>query len=122
MLYRFLGPPAWAAARQFASIHALDGRVTPEDDGVAIASWLARRDGQPHPALRTERRYQWRNDRLLVADGVNVAQPITGLAYRYPRGIEWFEVDAPTSWRVRDNHVPFGPLGTGVTASIHYEI
>ena len=30
MLYRFLGPPAWAAASQYASIHALDGRVTPQ--------------------------------------------------------------------------------------------
>ena len=122
MLYRFLGPPAWAAASQYASIHALDGRVMPKGDGVKIASWLARRDGQPHPALRTERQYQWRDDRLLVADGVNVAQPITGLAYRYPRGVESFEVDAPTSWRVRDNQVHFGPLGAGVSATIHYEI
>ena len=122
MLYRFLGPPAWAAVGQYASIHALDGRVTPEDDGVVIASGLARPDGQAHPALRTERSYRWRDDRLLVADGVNVTQPTTGLAYRYPRGVEWFEVDAPTSWRLRDNQVHFGPLGAGVTASIHYEI
>ena len=122
MLYRFLGPPAWAAADQFASIHALDGEVTLDDDRVLIASCLARADGQPHPALRTDRRYRWNGDRLLVADGVSIAQPITGLAYRYPAAIEWFEVDAPTSWRVEDNQVRFGPLGAGVTASIRYEI
>ena len=122
MLYRFLGPPAWAADGQFASIHALDGEVTLDDDGVLIASWLARADGQPHPALRTERVYRWNGDRLRVADAVSIAQPITDLAYRYPEAIEWFEVEAPTSWRVDDNQVRFGPLGAGVTASIHYEI
>lgn len=122
MLYRFFGPPAWAAAGQFASIHALDGEVTPDDDGVMIASWLARPDGEPHPGLPTKRRYRWNGDRLLVVDRVNVAQPITGLAYRYPRAIEWFEVDAPTSWSVADNQVRFGPLGAGVAASIRYEI
>ena len=122
MLYRFLGPPAWAAAGRFASIHALDGEVTLEDDGVLVASCLARADGEPHPALRTERRYRWNGDRLLVADAVSVAQPITGLAYRYPRAIEWFEVEAPTSWRAHDNQVRFGPLGAGVAASIRYEI
>ncbi len=122
MLYRFLGPPAWAADGQFASIHALDGEVTLEDDGVQVASYLARADGQPHPALLTERGYRWNGDRLLVADAVSVAKPITGLAYRYPRAIEWFEVEAPTSWRVHDHQVRFGPLGAGVTASIRYEI
>lgn len=122
MLYRFLGPPAWAAAGQFASIHALDGEVTLEADGILIASCLARADGQPHPALRTERRYRWNGDRLLVSDAVSVAHPITGLAYRYPKAIKWFEVEAPTSWRVEDNQVRFGPLGAGVAASIRYEI
>lgn len=122
LLYRFLGPPAWAADGQFASIHAIDGEVTLDDDGVLVASCLARADGQPHTALRTERRYRWNGDRLLVADAVSIAQPITGLAYRYPAAIEWFEVDAPTSWRVEDNQVRFGPLGAGVAASIRYEI
>ena len=122
MLYRFLGPPAWAADGQFASIHALDGEVTLQDDGVLIDSRLARADGQPHPALRTERRYRWNGDRLLVADAVSIGQPITGLAYRYPTAIEWFEVEAPTGWRVKDHQVRFGPLGAGVTASIRYEI
>ena len=122
MIYRFLGPPAWAAADQVASIHALDGEVTLDDDGVRIASCLASADGQPHPALQTERVYRWNGDRLQVADAVNIAQPITGLAYRYPEAIEWFEVDAPTGWRVKDNQVRFGPLGAGVTASIRYEI
>ena len=122
MLFRFLGPPARAAAGRFASIHALGGDVTPEADGVVIASWLARPDGEPHPALPTERRYRWHGNRLLVVDRVNVAQPITGLAYRYPRASEWFEVDAPTSWSVADHQVHFGPLGAGVTASIRYEI
>ncbi len=122
MIYRFLGPPAWAAADQFASIHALDGEVTLDDDGVLIASCLASPDGQPHPALQTERSYRWNGDRLLVADAVRIAQPITGLAYRYPGAIEWFEVDAPTGWRVEDNQVQFGLLGAGVTASIRYEI
>lgn len=122
MLYRFLGPPAWAADGQFASIHALDGEVSFDDDGVQIASCLARADGEPHPALHTERAYRWNGDRLLVADAVSIAQPITGLAYRYPAAIEWFEVDAPTSWRVKDNQVRLGPLGAGVTASIRYEI
>lgn len=122
MLYRFLGPPAWAADGQFASIHALDSEVTIEDDGVVVASRLARADGNPHPALHTDRRYRWNGDRLLVSDAVNIAQPITGLAYRYPKAIEWFEIDAPTSWRVADHQVYFGPLGAGVTASIRYEI
>jgi len=53
---------------------------------------------------------------------VSVAHPITGLAYRYPKAVEWFEVEAPTSWRVEDNQVRFGPLGAEVTASIRYEI
>ena len=53
---------------------------------------------------------------------MNIAQPITGLVYRYPKAIEWFEIDAPTSWQVADNQVYFGPLGAGVTASIRYEI
>ena len=89
---------------------------------MLIASCLASADGQPHPALQTGRSYRWNGDRLQVADAVRIAQPITGLAYRYPGAIEWFEVDAPTSWRVKDNQVRLGPLGAGVMASIRYEI
>jgi hypothetical protein len=122
LVYRLLGPPAWAAERQYASIHALDSEITLADDGVTINSWLAQRDGTVQPVLRTERRYRLGGNRLWVDDNVKVEGPVGGLAYRYPRAIEAFDVDAPTSWHVTDHQVRFGPLRAGAAVSIQFEI
>jgi len=122
MLYRLFGPPAWAAANRYASSHALDGNVTMQDDAVLITSWLARQDGEVHPDVETERRYEIRADRLSVADTVLVRQPIAGLAYHFPQASRTLTVDAPTSWHMADHHICFGPLGVRTRASIRYEI
>lgn len=122
MIYRLLGPPAWAAEWQFASMHALDSDVKPIDDGVTIGSWLAQRDGTVLQGLQTRRCYRVDGGRLVVHDMVMADEAVGDLVYRYPRATDLFEVNAPTSWHVVDHQVRFGPLAGGATASIHYEI
>ena len=122
MLWRFLGPPAWAAEREWRSSGAIEADVELTDDAVIVRSFLARLDGSPLEAVRTARSYRIDSDRIRVDDRLICDAPLGEASYRLPAAAEDLEVQGHSRWRCERGTIVIGPIGRGSSVAVRYRL